>query len=154
MSNLLKILFLVACICLAGEAFSQENRPEYVSMLSLISTPERYEGKIIKVRGYFFHSSPSQNLLFNNSEDTRGGIDKNSLWIYGFPEDIPIPKEYVENAGKRPSFPDAHAKHVTVVGRFRRYMKFKTTSMPTGIVETFFIENIYDPKKVNRPSQP
>jgi hypothetical protein len=144
MKTLLKTLLIsIWPLCVAS---SQEERSEYVSMFSLVSSPERYEGKFIKIRGYYFMFSPSQQFLYNSIEDHKGRVMKNSLWIYGLPDEVQIPKEYVEKVGKGPPLSNATGSYVTIVGRFKREMIYKTSSMPTGVVEFIFAENVSKPK--------
>ncbi|MDF9833712.1 hypothetical protein M2103_001945 [Ereboglobus sp. PH5-5] len=109
-------------------------------MFSLISSPERYDGKFIKVRGYYFMFSPSQQFLYNSIEDHKGGVMKNSVWIYGLPDDVQIPKKYVEKVGKGSSLSKTTGSYVTIVGRFKREIIYKTSSMPTGVIEFLYME--------------
>jgi hypothetical protein len=144
MNTRFRIFLIVLGIWSACDAFSQEGWPEYVSMYSLISTPERYEGKLIKVRGYFFDFARSQMFLYNNREDFNMNLFKNSVWVYSIPEDFSIPNEYKEKMGKTP-LSSARAKYVTLVGRFRQNLSYKISSMPTGIIEFIYAEEVTAP---------
>ena len=142
MNTIFKFLLVTISISFVNSAYSQDARPEYVSMISLISNPERYENKLIRVRGYFIYSSPSQQFLYNNMEDHKGGLSKNSIWVSSVPRSFQIPEIYKDKIAKNKHRPltDVHAKYVTFIGRFKQHLPYKISSFPTGIIEILFFE--------------
>ncbi len=51
-----------------------------VSLVQLISTPERYEGKVVAVVG-FLRLEFEGHCLYLHEEDYRHGILKNAVWV-------------------------------------------------------------------------
>ncbi|MDF9833710.1 hypothetical protein M2103_001943 [Ereboglobus sp. PH5-5] len=140
MKTLFKFFLITISVSSASISLSQDAHPEYVSMISLISNPERYENKLIRVRGYFFHSSSSYNFLYDNIEDHKGGLLKNSIGVHPIPKNFQIPEQYKDKIGKKP-LTDVHAKYVTFTGRFRQHLPYRISSLPTGIIEVLFFED-------------
>jgi hypothetical protein len=95
--------------------------------------------------------SPSQQFLYNSIEDHKGGVMKNSIWVNGIPDKVKIPEKYMKTENKSVSLQDAHTKYVTLAGRFIRHLPYKTSSMPTGSITVFFVEEITAPRESARP---
>ena len=53
---------------------------EYVSIVQLIATPERFEGKVIRVLGYV-HLEFEGNSIYLHQEDYVHLITTNALWL-------------------------------------------------------------------------
>jgi hypothetical protein len=53
---------------------------EIVSLVQLIATPEKYDGKAILVVG-FLRLEFEGNVLYLHEEDYKHGITKNSVWV-------------------------------------------------------------------------
>jgi hypothetical protein len=54
--------------------------PEIISIINLIATPEKYNGKRVRLIGYlvlYFESS----ALYLHKDDANMGISKNALWV-------------------------------------------------------------------------
>lgn len=72
-------------ICIALLAFVLLPNPSFgedvvlVSMINLIATPEKYEGKSIRVVGYAVIEK--DKCIFLSEEDARKKITKNAVWI-------------------------------------------------------------------------
>jgi hypothetical protein len=68
-------------------------RPQFegVSIVALIATPERYDGKPVSVSGYVVLGAPLDHwiLVYLHEEDATHGLMKNALWL-GFSEGGPI----------------------------------------------------------------
>jgi len=80
-------LFSLACLLLVlGSALSSDGRdwrpqmPEHISLLQLIATPERYDGKLVAVTG-FLHLEFEEDILYLHEEDYRERISKNGVWV-------------------------------------------------------------------------
>jgi hypothetical protein len=53
---------------------------ELVSLVRLIATPEKYDGKMVQVVG-FLRLEFEGNALYIHEEDHKSGITKNALWV-------------------------------------------------------------------------
>ncbi len=107
----------VALICLVtlypGTASSKEFVT--VSLVSLISTPEKYQGKLVRVNGYL-HYRFEDNALYLSKDDGTYLIGKNSVWLH-FSEDVKVQTSF--NKGN-PALTDLNDKYVLVEGRFNK----------------------------------
>lgn len=56
------------------------DAPDHVSMIQLISTPERYQGKLVRLVAYL-HLEFEGNGLYLHREDYVNGLTKNGIWI-------------------------------------------------------------------------
>ena len=86
------LVCVLACIglasCLNSRAPSRslpptrpnEGRAETVSVIQLIATPERFDGKRIRVTGYL-NIQFEDMALYLHEEDCMQGIQKNAFWI-------------------------------------------------------------------------
>jgi hypothetical protein len=63
----------------SGRGASQ--RPIMVSMVQLIATPEKYDGKLVVVVGYLSYGGPDGDSLFLSADDYENGVGENSLWV-------------------------------------------------------------------------
>jgi hypothetical protein len=59
---------------------SVKSKLESVSLISLIAAPEKYDQKLIRVKGYL-NLVFEGNAIYLSKEDCDLGIDKNGLWI-------------------------------------------------------------------------
>jgi hypothetical protein len=75
-----------------------------VSIIQLISTPEKYEGSVVAVTGYI-HLEFEGNGIYLHKDDYQYGLNKNGLWI-----DL-----YECGSPREEEFTDGYAY---VVGRF------------------------------------
>lgn len=84
-------IFLVAFLLIESALFSQTNealqtqKPDYVSLIELIANPEKYHGKIIRVKG-FLRLEFEGNGIYLSKEDWKHGVTKNAFWV-GFDHD-------------------------------------------------------------------
>src|SRR5476651_1122654 len=51
-----------------------------ISLISLIATPDKYEGRSIRVIGYL-HLEFEGNVLYLHKDDYNNAIDKNAIWV-------------------------------------------------------------------------
>jgi len=54
-----------------------------VSLIKLIATPEKYNGKRIQVIGYL-HLEFEGNAIYLHKEDEEAGLSKNGFWVNFF----------------------------------------------------------------------
>jgi hypothetical protein len=55
-------------------------KAELVSLVRLIATPEKYDGKAVQVVG-FLRLEFEGNALYIHEEDYKSGITKNAVWV-------------------------------------------------------------------------
>ncbi len=79
MRNLV-IGLIVASGAVAAPSFGQEDKSERVSLVQLISAPEKYEGKLVEVTG-FVHIGFENNAVWLHRDDFDHGIYANAIWI-------------------------------------------------------------------------
>jgi hypothetical protein len=75
-------IFLIVCISagITPNAEPQVAGVEHISLLQLIVTPERYDGKRVAVEG-FLHLEFEGNAIYLNQNDYAHAITKNSIWV-------------------------------------------------------------------------
>ena len=73
-------LLLFLCASGTGSASPQIQGVEQVSILQLIVTPERYDGKRVQVEG-FLHLEFEGNVLYLSENDYIHHLYKNGLWV-------------------------------------------------------------------------
>jgi hypothetical protein len=74
------VLILAVVLSAAGSAIAQGNSPVDVSIIQLISTPERYDQKLVRVSGFLWLEFEG-NALYLHKEDKEHMLFKNGLWI-------------------------------------------------------------------------
>jgi hypothetical protein len=77
-----------------------------VSLISLISNPERYNGKIVRVKG-FLNIEFEGDAIYLHKEDFDLGLDQNSIWLSISKEDA-----------AQPNFQNCNRKYVLIEGAF------------------------------------
>lgn len=79
-----KFVLFVLLLAIPMPASTQSDRapdkPFFVSLIQLIATPEKYDGKVVKVVG-FMHLEFEGDELFVSSADFDNRITKNGVWI-------------------------------------------------------------------------
>jgi hypothetical protein len=73
-------LILAACQAPVSSPTRDESQPMDAAVVQLITTPERFEGKRIRVAGYL-HLEFEGNGLYAHQEDFEHSLYKNGLWI-------------------------------------------------------------------------
>ena len=73
-------MLLFLCASGTGLASPQIGGVEQVSILQLIVTPERYDGKRVQVEG-FLHLEFEGNVLYLSENDYIHHLHKNGLWV-------------------------------------------------------------------------
>jgi hypothetical protein len=91
--------------CNATTQSNPDNDQSYVSLVQLISTPERFNGKRIVVTG-FLQLGSEQNLLYLHEQDSAHGILENAVLVN-------------TNGQVRKGKEQLNMKYVRIVGFFR-----------------------------------
>jgi hypothetical protein len=74
------ILPLVACQGPTPSSPAREDEPIAVSIYQLIATPEKFDGKLVRLKGYL-HLEFEGNGLYAHKEDFDRSLHKNGFWI-------------------------------------------------------------------------
>jgi len=73
-------ILLFLCASATGIASPQIKGVEQVSILQLIVTPERYDGKRVQVEGFLYLEFEG-NALYLSENDYIHHLSKNALWV-------------------------------------------------------------------------
>jgi hypothetical protein len=95
------LTFLFAILC-SSELLAQE--PQDVSMVQLISNPEKFNGKVVRVIG-FLRIEFEGNVLYMHREDYDYAILGNGVWV-------DLPEFSLKNKDR------VNLKYVILVGQF------------------------------------
>jgi len=95
-------LLLLAAMC--GAVFgAPEPHVIRVSMVQLLATPERFEGKLVSVEGFLVLDF-EDTTLYLHKEDQQNNLVQNAIWVDESPDMFAHRSElnhhYVELAGK------------------------------------------------------
>lgn len=114
------IIFFMFCILIPGlsqnvnDSLKQEIvRPlslgifENTSLVRLIATPEKYDGKTIQVIGYL-HLEFEGDAIYLHKEDYEHGLSENSFWV-----------SFSKNITKYQKIMDFNDKYVIIIGTFK-----------------------------------
>jgi hypothetical protein len=77
------VILLLVFVAVSPAGISGANKPPYaeqVSMIQLIASPEKYDGKVVAVIGYL-RLEFEGNELFLHEEDYKSHIAKNGIWV-------------------------------------------------------------------------
>lgn len=89
-----------------------------VSIVELLSNPERYHGKRVLVQGYL-HLGFEDSALYFSKEQADYGLTKDALWV-SYKNDLSLTSM---NSAKKGSKPDIHyfdCKYVILIGTFNK----------------------------------
>jgi hypothetical protein len=106
MFRITKLAIIAGCL-LALSAFAQESPQQAakVSLVQLIATPEKFDGKVVAVQG-FLDMDREGDLLYLHQADSENVILSNAIWI-----------RRTEQMGRDRA--KLNMKYVKVVGTFR-----------------------------------
>jgi len=78
----MKILFAFATILASmfPAGLMAQDAPQSVSLIQLIASPEKYEGKLVAITG-FVHLEFEGNGIYLHKDDYQYGLHKNGLWL-------------------------------------------------------------------------
>ena len=102
---------LVTCLFLVASLLLAQDRAKPVSLIQLIATPEKFDGKQVTVNGFlvigehpeFFGQQP---VLYLNEEDSKNLLLGNSVWV--------VPSEQMRRDREK-----IDHMYVTVTGTFQ-----------------------------------
>lgn len=80
---------------------------ENTSLIRLIATPEKYDGKTIQVIGYL-HLEFEGNAIYLHKEDYEHGLSENSFWV-----------SFSKKITKQKNIMDYNDKYVIIIGTFK-----------------------------------
>lgn len=80
---------------------------ENTSLIRLIATPEKYDGKTIQVIGYL-HLEFEGNAIYLHKEDYENGLSENSFWV-----------SFSKQITKQKNIMDFSDKYVIIIGTFK-----------------------------------
>jgi hypothetical protein len=82
--SLLGVVIVSICVAASGQdrppARAASAQPVFVSMVSLLASPQKYDGKFIRVMG-FLGLEPESRALYLHEEDYEYGLTKNSFAV-------------------------------------------------------------------------
>ena len=122
-------LVLVLCFFI-GVSNAQKEEPLEVSLIQLIATPERFDGKLVQVWGFL--DFDERSFLFLHKEDHDNAMFSNAIWF------DPDPRA----CG---NFTEIDQSYVGLIGVFRMRHNF---GIPGGITE------LRKCRLLSRPSHP
>jgi len=115
-----------------GAQFTARDQPEYVSMLQLVVTPERFDGRLVVVTGFLSLGKEADELYVTQS-DERNGILENGVSI-------------VRSAEMRDKKAILDHKYVRVAGRFKLNNRLKARFTSGGFEEVQSCQLWSDPE--------
>lgn len=96
---------LLGCVLLGAFLTAQNGQdPTGVSLIQLISNPDRYDGKVVRLEG-FLRLEFEGNALYLHQEDDDRMLTKNAIWVDA-------------NAGMMQRRNDLNQKYVLLEGTF------------------------------------
>jgi hypothetical protein len=114
------VMLLLACVC-SSETATAPASPSVVSVIQLIATPEKFDGKLISVIG-FLRLEHEGYLLYLGKEDYDNVVLANALWV-------DATEEMGQNRVK------LELKYVKIVGTFRARHEKRNLFSPGGITD-------------------
>jgi hypothetical protein len=79
-SGIFCVAAFLACVLPTGTPASTADDYLPVSLMQLIASPERYDGKVVRIIG-FVHLEFEGNAIYLHREDYEHGITANGLWL-------------------------------------------------------------------------
>ncbi len=114
------VMLLLACVCSSKTATAPAS-PPVVSIVQLIATPEKFDGKLISVIG-FLRLEHEGYLLYLGKEYYDNVVLANALWV-----------DATEDMGKNRE--KLELKYVKIVGTFRAGHEKRNLFSPGGITD-------------------
>ena len=114
------VMLLLACVCSSRTATAPAS-PLVVSIVQLIATPDKFDGKLISVIG-FLRLEHEGYLLYLGKEYYDNVVLANALWV-----------DATEDMGKNRE--KLELKYVKIVGTFRAGHEKRNLFSPGGITD-------------------
>jgi hypothetical protein len=131
MLKLIGITLLTPCLLAAAVLAQESSQPVKVSLVQLIATPEKFDGKLVSVQG-FLDMDREGDLLYLHQSDSENVILSNAIWV-----------RRTEQMGKDKA--KLNMKYVKVTGAFRLGFKEQLGNPSNGIPEVQSVELWSDP---------
>jgi hypothetical protein len=77
---LFSFIYLISVLNCKAQSSTDFSDPTDVSLINLIATPEKYQGKIVRVVGYL-NLEFEGNAIYIHKEDYENALLKNAIWI-------------------------------------------------------------------------
>jgi hypothetical protein len=77
---LVSILAILQVSAIEQQRHGVADIPEYVSMMQLIATPEKYDGKLVEVTGFLRLEFEGHAIYFHKT-DYENALTKNAIWV-------------------------------------------------------------------------
>jgi len=116
-------------MCFAGQASTKSA--ELVSMVQLIASPEKFDGKVVQVIG-FLRLEFEGDVLYLHADDYKNRINKNGLWVS-------------RNKTMTDSADQLNMHYVVLVGTFRAGNKGHM-SLNSGAITDIAVAKVWSPK--------
>jgi hypothetical protein len=81
MKILIRAIVLLALILKPFGISAEVDNAAHLSIIQLIATPEKFDGKLVAVVG-FLHIGRESDLLFLSEEDYKHSLPENALWFH------------------------------------------------------------------------
>jgi hypothetical protein len=116
--NFMRCFLIILALLINSTALrSAQKQPESVSIIRLIATPEKYQGKFVRIEGYL-HNQFEDSAIYLSKDDADHLINKNALWV-----------RYAEKAQKQALYSEQEPdnlryfdrKYVLIEGVFNEY---------------------------------
>ena len=110
--------YLLAAIMAAIALTASAQSPIKVSLINLIATPERFDGKVVWVEGYM-HDQFEDQAVYLSKEDGDHWITSNAIWVVET-ENTKVemhPSMINSSKSKKPHFETDHS-YVSIIGTF------------------------------------
>lgn len=133
---------ILLLLCLFSSRAFAGNQTLRVSLVQLLATPERYNGKTVQVTGYL-HLQFEDTALYFSKEDAQYG--SNALWV-GFANDVKLETDGNPSRRKRLKLSSFDCRHVLVQGVFDSSVRGHLGSFPGGVTN---ISRIVELKRVS-----
>ncbi len=79
------LCFLLACLILISPALLSQDRPAPISLIQLIASPEKFDGKSVAVRGFFLVAGRPHDVvgcfLFLHKEDAENDLGNSIIVV-------------------------------------------------------------------------
>ena len=126
-----KIALWLVLLLLAGGVAKSAVEARHVSLVSLIATPERFDGIYVNVQGIaYFDSKHYINAIFLTREDKVRGNSSNAVFLYLSPA--------LRNIDR------LNGKFVTVQGKFSPENKGHLNVFPACLVDVDRVDAVQD----------
>ena len=105
---LLSFGLIILSSCASKKVNTSTTIPHLVSMIQLINNPEKYDGKLIGLKGYFVIAK-EESVIYLSKSDYNNAITKNGIWMS-------ISKEFLKSQEIEPPYKG----YISIEGVFQK----------------------------------